>query len=313
MKEKVKTGLILTFCLLLCLVIQYFSSYVFDFIIFALAMLGTVEFRRLQLKMGNPTFDYCPGIACFLVFVASFTGLLCGLNALTILMIVFSIIILFYIAVYLGSSLIFKKELEKDPFRNIANMSVNQFAFFKANNTLACMIYPVLLMFFMYFINHISNLGLNSFTANTQGAPMGLFGLILLFAICCLSDTFAMLFGILIGGKKIFPKISPKKTLSGCLFGLLGGVVGSVATYIIFACIFKTVFAAVNFWQFALIGLIGSIISQAGDLFESYIKRKAKVKDSGDIFRSHGGLLDRCDSIIFTTPYIFICLLFLFG
>lgn len=313
MKDKVKMGLILTGCLLLCLVIQYFSSYVFDFIIFALAFLGTIEFRKIQLKAGCPCFDYCPEIACFLVFVTAFTGALCGLNALTMLIIVIAIVVLFYVCLYFGSSLIFSKELKNDPFRDVANLSVKQFAFFKTNNTISCIIYPTIPMLFLYFINHISSIGLATFTANTAGAPMGFFAIIMLFAICCLSDTFAMLFGVLIGGKKIFPKISPKKTISGSLFGLLGGIVGAVATYLVFNAIYPTVFDMVSFWQFMLIGLVGSFVAQAGDLFESYMKRKAEVKDSGNFFRSHGGVLDRFDSIVFATPYIFVCVLFLFG
>ena len=313
MKDKVKVGVILTFCLLLCLVIQYFSAYVFDFIIFALAMMGTFEFRKLQLKAGYPAFDYCPEIACFFMFVAAFTGFLCGWSAIVILAIAFTVIIVFYLAVYLGSFLIFKKELDSDPFRKISNMSVKQFAFFKANNTLACMVYPSLVMFFMYLLNHISSIGLTTFELNTEGVHMGFFALILLFAVCCLSDTFAMLLGMLVGGKKIFPKISPKKTLSGCLFGLLGGLVGSLAVFFIFSSVHPTVFVVTDFWKFALLGIFGSVLSQGGDLFESYIKRKAGVKDAGDFFRSHGGMLDRFDSVIFTAPYIFICLLFMFG
>lgn len=313
MKDKVKMGLILTGCLLLCFVIQYFSNYVFDFIIFALALLGTMEFRKLQLKAGYPAFDYCPEVACFLTFVVAFTGFLCSWSATIILVVAFALVALFYLVCYLGGCFIFAKELEKDPFRKLSNMTVKQFALFKANNTLSCMIYPSVAMFFMYFINHISSIGLHAFANNTEGAPMGLFGLVLLFAICCLTDTFAMLFGLLIGGKKIFPKISPKKTISGSIFGLVGGVVGAIATYLIFNSIFPAVFETVYFWQFLIVGIIGSALAQAGDLFESFFKRKAQVKDSGDFFRCHGGVLDRFDSIIFVTPYIFICLLFLFS
>ena len=97
------------------------------------------------------------------------------------------------------------------------------------------------------------------------------------------------------------------------MFGLLGGVVGALITYFIFKAIYPAVFEIVNFWQFALIGLVGSFIAQAGDLLESFFKRKAGVKDSGNFFRSHGGVLDRFDSIIFATPYIFICVLLLFA
>ena len=313
MKDKVKVGLVLTLGLIFCLVIQYFSTYLFDIIVFGLAFLAVKEFKKLQTKSGLPSFDYCPEIACFLIFVIAFTGFLCGLDALPILLIEIAFVAIFYLVLFLGSFLVYKKELQGDKFRDVANMSEKRFAFFKANNTLTCILYPTLLLFFMYFINHISELGLTNFNENTKGAPMGLFGLILTFAICCLSDTFAMLFGILIKGKKLFPKISPNKTLSGCLFGLVGGIFGAIVTFVVFSLIFPTAFSTVSLWKFAIVGLFGSVLAQGGDLFESYLKRKAKVKDAGDFFRSHGGVLDRLDSVIFATPYIFICLLFLFG
>ena len=310
--DKVKIGLALTLCLCSLLVIDYFSLFVFDLFIFLVSLLCVVEYRKLQLKSGYPAFDYCPELACFLVFVVVFAGSLCGLNAITILLIEILLVVLFYVLTFLGSFLIFKKDLENDVFRNVTNMSVKRFAFFKANNTLTCILYPTMLLFFMYFINHISNLGLNSFNS-LSFSHIGLFGLILLFAICCLTDTFAMLFGCLIKGIKIFPKISPNKTLSGSLLGLLGGIIGAVVTYYVFLAIAPSCFSALHWWQFMIVGFVGSIVAQAGDLFESFTKRRAGVKDAGDLFRSHGGVLDRLDSIIFACPYIFVCLLFLFA
>lgn len=312
-KEKVKTGLILTACLIACFVLQYFSAYAFDFIILFLTYVATKEFSKLQLKSGMPAYDYCPEVATLLVFVSSFVGFLCGLNASVIMLIVICVVAVFYVVMFVGSFLVFKKDLENDPFRLSTNMSVKRFAFFKANNTLVCVLYPTLLMFFIYLINHISTLGLVNFSKNTASAPMGLFGLILLFAVCCLTDTFAMLFGNLIGGIKIFPKISPKKTLSGCLFGLLGGVIGAMLTLVAFKSIFSYVFANAHYWQFLIVGLLGSVVAQSGDLFESFAKRRANVKDAGEFFKSHGGVLDRIDSVIFVAPFVFICLLFIFG
>lgn len=313
MREKTTIGLVLTLCLILCFVIQYFSNYLFDIIIFGLTFMAVKEFKNLLLKTGLPSFDYCPELACFLIFVAFFTGALCGLNAMTILLIVILLVAVFYVSIFVGSFLLFKKDLQNDKFRDVANMSIKRFAFFKANNTLSCILYPTLLMFFLYFINHIQGLGLTNFQTNTTGVPMGLYGLILLFATVCLSDTFAMIFGTLIKGKKLFPKISPNKTLSGCIFGLIGGIIGAVATQFFFLLIFKGVFASIPLWKFIFVGLFGSFIAQCGDLFESYMKRRANMKDAGDFFRSHGGVLDRFDSIIFAAPYIFICLLFIFG
>ncbi len=313
MKDKVKMGLILTVCLLLCLFIEFWSTYVFDFIVLGLSLLAVIEFRKLQLKAGNPQIDYCPEVVCFLVFVITFTSCLCGLGAGWILIIIFATILLTYLIMYLGGFLFFKKEYESDEFRKLSNMSVKQFSLFKANNTLACMIYPTIPMFFLYFINHISNIGLVTLETNTQGVPMGLFGLVFLFAVCCFTDTFAMLFGTLIGGKAILPKISPKKTISGCCFGLLGGLIGALLTYLVFYLIFPNVIIIAPWWGIALVGLAGSVFAQCGDFFESYCKRKAQVKDAGEIFRSHGGVIDRLDSVMFAAPFVFICLLFLFG
>lgn len=312
-KEKVRIGLLLTLFLIVSLVVQYFSPHIFDFVILFFSMIATMEFNKLQLKSGNPTFKYVPEITCFLIFTASFVGILCSLSAITILLMVFGIVLLVYLATMLGSMLFIKKDLEKDEFRLVTNMDTTQFAVFKANNTLAVMVYPSLLIFFAYLINHIQGLGLDILNDTTYGVPMGLFGLVLLFMICCLTDTFAMAFGKLIKGKKLCPSISPNKTIAGALFGLLGGIIGALITYFVFAIIFKEAFAVAYFWQFIIVGFVGSFIAQAGDIFESFLKRRADVKDAGDFFKSHGGVLDRLDSIVFNAPFVFACLLFIFG
>lgn len=313
MKEKVRIGLLLTLVLIACLVVEYFSPHVFDFIILFFGLIATMEFNKLQLKAGNPTFKYVPEISCFLVFIATFVGVLCNLSAVAILLIVFGVEVLLYLSILFGSTVFIKKDIEQDEFRRVTNMSTTQFAIFKSNNTLAAMIYPTLLIFFVYLINHIQVLGLETLTTTTEGVPMGLFGLILLFMICCLTDTFAMLFGKWIKGKKLCPTISPNKTISGALFGLLGGIIGALITYFVFSLIFVDAFSGAYFWQFIIVGFVGSLIAEAGDIFESFLKRRAEVKDAGDFFKSHGGVLDRLDSIVFNAPFVFACLLFIFG
>ena len=313
MKDRVKMGLLLVLMLCACLVLQYFYNYAIDFVIFLLSYVAVKEMSRMQLKSGNPTFRYVGELGCFLVFVSAFVGVMCGLNATVILAMTFGVVALLYVVILLGSMFLDKKDMQEDEFRVVTNMSVKQFAVFKSTNTLVVLIYPTLLMFFMYLLNHFNQLGLTKFNEATSGVPMGLFSLILLFMIVCLTDTFAMCFGTLIKGKKLCPRISPNKTISGALMGLLGGVIGALATYFAFYLIFRDVFSAVAFWKFIIVGLIGSVIAQAGDLLESLLKRKANIKDSGDILRSHGGLLDRFDSILFNIPFIFICVLLIFG
>jgi len=131
----------------------------------------------------------------------------------------------------------------------------------------------------------------------------GFTAMLLIFVISPCTDTFAYLVGSLIGGKKMCPKLSPKKTWSGGIGGLLGGVVGSLLAYLIFP-------VEVNFFSpillFIIVGVFASVLTQVGDLFESFIKRKAGIKDMGNIMPGHGGVLDRIDGTMFASVLIFI-------
>ena len=119
--------------------------------------------------------------------------------------------------------------------------------------------------------------------------------LVLILTICVSSDIGGFVFGKLIGGKKL-TKISPNKTYSGVLgsflFALLFG-------YLIFY--FQRNFLLFNL-DILLIIFIVSIISQIGDLIISFLKRKAKIKDTGVILPGHGGILDRIDGILLGLP-----------
>ena len=115
------------------------------------------------------------------------------------------------------------------------------------------------------------------------------------------SDTCAYCAGKLFGKHKLPSKLSPNKTIEGCL----GGIIGAALIGFLFALAFyrqETEF----WWQFALIGGVGSVISQIGDLTASAIKRNYDIKDYGKLIPGHGGILDRFDSIIFTAPLVYL-------
>ena len=117
---------------------------------------------------------------------------------------------------------------------------------------------------------------------------------------CILTDIGGMIFGKLIGGKKL-TKISPNKTISGSIGALIFSFVGMLI-YINFNK---------NYSLLTLIILVSTTcsFSQIGDLIISYLKRKAKVKDTGAILPGHGGILDRVDGIIFALPaYMFLAI-----
>ncbi len=116
-----------------------------------------------------------------------------------------------------------------------------------------------------------------------------LFLLVLVWA----SDIGAYAAGRSIGGRRLAPQISPGKTVSGASGGLLAAVmVGVVAAVALAAS------PSVSIWRAGVLaGLLG-IVAQAGDLGESYVKRRFGVKDSGRLIPGHGGLLDRLDALL---------------
>jgi len=119
--------------------------------------------------------------------------------------------------------------------------------------------------------------------------------------ICILTDIGGYIVGRTIGGKKL-TKISPNKTISGSL----GSFLFSLFAIIPIIYYFQHIGLSFSLTKMILIILFLSFISQSGDLFISYIKRKAKVKDTGSILPGHGGLLDRIDGIIFALPAGFL-------
>ena len=125
------------------------------------------------------------------------------------------------------------------------------------------------------------------------------------------SDTCAYAVGRLFGKHKLAPNLSPKKSIEGSI----GGIVGSALMGVIFGLLMS------NFTGksenliiiFAVIGGLGSVISQIGDLAASGIKRNYDIKDYGNLIPGHGGILDRYDSIIITAPIVYFLSLYLIG
>jgi len=116
-------------------------------------------------------------------------------------------------------------------------------------------------------------------------------------SLCIASDLGGILFGKLFKGKK-FTKISPNKTISG--------VIGSYIISFLFMTIYLLLFNNFETVFLIIITFIVSTISQLGDLLISYLKRKAKVKNTSNLLPGHGGILDRVDGIIFGAPLGFI-------
>lgn len=151
--------------------------------------------------------------------------------------------------------------------------------------------------------------------ANDVGEPNGFLAMLLIFVISPCADTMAYLVGMTYGKikkgnvKKLCPKLSPNKTVAGAIGGIIGGVIGSVLVF----WIFNRYAQSINFFSpivfFILIGVVASVLTEAGDLLESLIKRKTGIKDMGKIMPGHGGAMDRIDGMSLAS--VFVCIMFL--
>ncbi len=118
---------------------------------------------------------------------------------------------------------------------------------------------------------------------------------LLVFIGAWVTDTFAYFSGVLFGKHKLIPQVSPKKTVEGSIGGTLFCILG----FMLFGVIMNRVFSFhVDYFALALSGLVAAIVSQIGDLCMSVVKRERGIKDYGNLFPGHGGMMDRFDSIL---------------
>lgn len=130
--------------------------------------------------------------------------------------------------------------------------------------------------------------------------------LCLMIAIPCVGDIFALYVGSTLRGPKLCPAVSPNKTISGAVGGLVGSLLASLLVGGIAWLLAVNSRELLPSWgDYVLLGLLGGVAGQLGDLFASLIKRHCGIKDFSNLFPGHGGMLDRLDSVIFMAAVIF--------
>ena len=167
---------------------------------------------------------------------------------------------------------IFKKENQKNKILRFFYKSIS-------------LLYLILLIYFI-LASKFSNIGLEIF-------------IIYSILVSVMSDIGGLLVGKTFKGKKL-TKISPKKTISGSI--------GSFIFSLLLIPLFIQNLADISLLFIFFVTIAISLVSQMGDLFISYLKRKADVKDTGNLLPGHGGVLDRIDGIIFSIPVGFLIL-----
>lgn len=118
------------------------------------------------------------------------------------------------------------------------------------------------------------------------------------------TDIGAFFVGKVLGKHKLAPHISPGKTVEGAIGGLTGAIGGAFLMGSLLQ---------ISPEDLLIIGLLCGIFAQVGDLWESVLKRDVNVKDSGSIISGHGGILDRFDSLVFTSPIVYFYIIYFYG
>ena len=206
------------------------------------------------------------------------------------------------------------------------------------------LIYPGLLMASLLFLNRaaasntdVTNVDLHRFlesdiwfflskSRRSFLLPLNAIALAFVFAVSTFTDTFAYFVGSKFGKHKLSPEISPNKSIEGAIGGVIGGVLGSLVVYFIFDFPFLMPFGAqfgltfsglgLPAWQivltYVLIGVLGSIATQIGDLLASLVKRYCGIKDYSRVLGEHGGIMDRFDGIMLNAVLVSFVFLFIF-
>lgn len=247
------------------------SQLAFIILIFAFGIICNVEFSRLVNQRSNISYII---FAFLYIYFTYFEYTLISnsfFNESKDILLVFSVFVL----IFLIRDLFIKKNLPKFIARNYIAST-----FYLSSSFVFIALIP---MFFENF---------------NSGIILGVF------VLAWVNDSFAYAIGKNFGKQKLFESVSPNKTIEGFFGGLFFTCIGS------YAISYFTDSSLTNSnWLF--ISIIVSVFGTIGDLIESKYKRQAKVKDSGIILPGHGGLLDRLDSIILASPFIYLFLIFL--
>lgn len=314
MKKRLYTSIMIMAVLVLAFILKMLvSNYFFDALILFVVCIAALECSRVFTKLGMYNYQIFATIFPALLLIIN----LIGVNFDASIGITFTILLdIALILVCFGGAFIFGL-LYKSKTRNEMRIrkldkstTITKFSFNKAFNTALIFIYPSLFLMMMNFLNHFDSLSTSFSKVGEFGGYLSFVALLFVFLIPIFTDTFGYLMGSLIEGKKLAPSVSPNKHISGAIGGSLWCTLLCVCVYLILNAIpsLSTIFTSAGFafWHVLIIALIGSVICQLGDLLESFLKRKAGIKDSGKILPGHGGMLDRFDSYIFIVPYLLL-------
>ena len=297
MKKRLLTGAIILILTIGFIVLRQFSLYFFD--AFALAVMygATIEMINVQRHQGNR-------ICIWLLLVIPVLVCAIFVFAKGYLIIVLNIVLALLSVLILLTQEILSYAKQRKLSNDLQNQEeINAHLFDLTKNTMMIFAYPFLPLSFLFAINHM-------------GYSVGYLGIVLIFVVAMMTDTFAYLVGSAFGKTKFIPEVSPKKSIAGVVGGFLGAIIGIVILFFIvyytnWLGLVETNQKGLLIFALIVIAIVGSYSNQLGDLIASAYKRKAGIKDFSNIFPGHGGFMDRVDGLMFVAVLVFAVLRFM--
>ena len=315
MKDRFLTGLAIVFIVLVIFLTKIImqTTVVFDIFIGMIAIMSAIEIANILKKMDLYNHNYLIVAFPILAYILTMICITSKLSVIVSILLLISLILLVAIVSFFISIFAYAKTESEMRLRKI-RISRKKFALNKSVHTTLGLIYPTISIMLLVVFNHIGELS-HIFTGVASfGFLIGIMMLFCAFLIPFISDTFAYLTGNAIGGKKLCPKISEHKTISGAVGGIVWTALILTVVFLLFSSggALPALFVSlgIQWYHIAILGIIGGLACEFGDLFESSLKRKANLKDSSNILPGHGGILDRVDGFIFSTIIVFVFFLF---
>ena len=312
MKKRILSATIIVALIAVALTSRMLTPYVFDAIMIICGIVGTIEVVRAYAKRKMYVNE---NLACTYILVL-YLGLIIAIyNKATILQLLlyFVCIIAIYFVLTFIFSILFKDVTREEMLKAGYTKSIFKYSITKALRSIYILIYPTMLFMLIIVLNHLNDFYVATLTDKSTLLSISAFVdflVIAVFVCATFTDTFAMLIGSKLQGKKLCPNISPNKTVSGAVGGFLMGLIGVLGLYMLyslntdFITILNTL--EITWVPIILFAVFGPIIAQLGDIVASVIKRKNYIKDFSNLIPGHGGVMDRVDGLIFVGLCAFI-------
>ena len=298
MKKRAISSIFIMLAIVLAIASKFLVSEIFDIFIAVVGIVGAIEMCNILEKQGAKVSRFLSSMFIIGLYVAVVLAINTQVKVYMALLYILDTFLIYTLIVFVYELIIAKEN------------RIGQ-ALGVTLNSLKVMVYPGVLLSIFFIINHIE-----AFT--TVGVKMPYLSFIMIvyiWGIAIMSDTCAYIVGSTLRGPKLCPKISPNKSWSGAIGGALGGMLMGVITYFIIKNVpsMSGILTStnINLTWLMILGFFGSVVSQVGDIFESWLKRKAGVKDSGNFMPGHGGMLDRVDALMFCLVFVGGILMFL--